>query len=527
MTQSRGPRALSFWSSTLLSFLSGLLYFAAFPGLDLWPFAFVALTPMMFALRSQPPLRGLWLGWVAGFTMTMVGFYWLMEMLRVFSGFSTPLCFVFMSLLCAYQAGRMALAGWLSTRATERNWPYGLAFSLAFAASEFAFPLLFPWYYGATVHQIPLLIQTADLGGPIAVGLVLVAANWAVFRAIAAGRSLSQQPWRLHFAVLSGLATALTYGAIRSTVVRRDMRHAAKARVGVVQANMSLFGKRHEMEEGLRRHLALTKQLRDQGNLDIVVWSETSVMRPVEESIAKRAVPQAYSGALGVPAIAGSVLVRPVTDERDYVFFNSALSTDKHGNVTGRYDKTFLLAFGEYLPMGETFPVLYRLSPNSGHFSAGTSLEPLPVAGHWVCTNICYEDLVPSFINRMFRHRDSELIVNMTNDAWFGDTLEPWQHLALAQFRAVEQRRYLIRSTNSGISAFVDPTGEVVVRTEPFAQAAISHQIAYMNGRTVYRMIGDLPWWLVSIASLALAFWGRSGKLLIGTTAASSNIPEA
>jgi apolipoprotein N-acyltransferase len=502
---------LGFWSSTFLALVSGGLYFAAFPGVDVWPLAFVALVPLIVALEGQTARRGLWLGWVAGFTMTMVGFYWLLEMLRVFSGFPAPLCVLFMSLLCAYQAGRMALTGWLSARAATRGWPLGVTFPLAFATGEFAFPLLFPWYYGATVHQYPILMQTAELGGPIAVGLVLAASNLAISGVLIATMKGARLNWARSIALLSVIPFAAGYGVLRIRAVQRATASAPKARIGVVQANMSLYGKRHDLEEGLRRHLTLTKQLKAEGRLDLVVWSETSVMRAVDESSLSTDVPRAFSRKLGVPALVGSVLVRPVDDERQYVFFNSALATDAEGNVTGRYDKTYLLAFGEYLPLGDSFPVLYAWSPNSGHFSKGTSLDALQVAGHWVSTNICYEDLAPAFINQMFRHHDADLIVNMTNDAWFGDTLEPWQHMALAQFRAIEQRRYLIRSTNSGISAFVDPTGKVVAHTGAFEQAAMARDVAWMHGKTVYRYLGDLPWLAVSIASAVLAFKRRRG----------------
>ena len=500
---------LRFWPATLLAFASGLLYFTAFPGVDIWPLGFVALVPLIVALRGQTPRRGLWLGWVAGFTMTMSGFYWLLEMLRVFSGFPTFLCVLFMAALCAYQAGRMALTGWLAARAERRGWPFGLGFTLAFAASEFIFPLLFPWYYGATVHSQPWLLQGAEIGGPILVGLILVAFNLALAEPLLA--RLEQRParWRLVTTLASITGFAGIYGMIRIHAVHAVVHAAPKARVGIVQANMSLYGKRHEMAEGLRRHLALTQQLRQSGPLDFVVWSETSVMRPVDEHSAAEAVPAAFSRELGVPALVGSVLVRPVDDARQYVFFNSALSTDAAGNVTARYDKTYLLAFGEYLPLGETFPILYEWSPNSGHFSPGTSLEPLKIGTHQLATNICYEDLIPGFVNKMFAHGNSELIVNMTNDAWFGNTLEPWQHLALAKFRAIEQRRYLIRSTNSGISAFVDPTGKVLAHSGAFEPAAMVQQIAWLKGKTVYRVLGDTPWWLATGTSLLLAFLRR------------------
>src|SRR5690349_17979194 len=146
-----------------LAFLSGFLYFVAFPGIDVWPVSFVALVPFIVALRGQTVRRATGLGWMAGFTMTMFGFYWLLEMLRVFSGFPIPLCILFMAILCGYQAGRIALCGFLYGRAERRGWPPPLVFTLAFVASELVFPLLFPWYYGATVHNAPVLMQVADL----------------------------------------------------------------------------------------------------------------------------------------------------------------------------------------------------------------------------------------------------------------------------------------------------------------------------------------------------------------------------
>src|SRR5262249_53607849 len=127
----------------LLAFASGFLYFLAFPGIDLWPLAFVALVPLIVALRGQPPARAAYIGWIAGFTMTMFGFYWLLNMLKVFSGFPLPICFVFMAILCGYQAGRIALLGWLAARIEGRGWPPGVAFALGFAASELVYPLLF------------------------------------------------------------------------------------------------------------------------------------------------------------------------------------------------------------------------------------------------------------------------------------------------------------------------------------------------------------------------------------------------
>lgn len=489
-----------------LAVLTGLLYFLAFPGIDLWPLAFVALSPLMVALRGQTARRAAGLGWAAGFTMTMTGFYWLLEMLKTFSGFPTAICLIFMAVLCAYQGGRIALMGWLHGRATERGWRFGPVFALAFATSELVFPLLFPWFFGATVHQIPALTQIAELGNPILVGLVLIAANLALTEAIFARLDGRVPNLRKIGALLAVPALAAAYGAVRIGQVDAATRAAPKGQVGVVQANMSLQGKRRDREEGLRRHMTLTRELQAQGPLDLVVWSETSVVGAVVEEEAATAYPRRFTRSVGSPLVFGAVLVREVPDNRKYVLFNSALITDADGEIRGRFDKTFLLAFGEFLPFGDSFPVLYDWSPNSGKFTPGTSLSALPLGDHRVSVHICYEDVVPSFVNKMMRADPGDLLVNITNDAWFGDSTEPWIHLALSKFRAIEQRRFLVRSTNSGVSAIIDPVGRVVRHTGTFRQEATRAEIAWLRGRTLYSIWADWPWWSAAILVTWMAF---------------------
>lgn len=496
----------------LLAALSGLLYFCAFPGVDVWPLACVALLPLIMALRGQSPARAAWLGWISGMVMTTAGFYWMLEMLRVFSGFPIVLCVLLMALLSAYQSGRMALFGWVAARLESRHWPSGLAVSLAFVMSELAFPLLFPWYYAATVHAVPALVQTAELGGPIAVGLCLLAANLALASLIVARLQRRTPPWRAAVGWAALFAANVVYGVARIPQVDAAAAAAPKARVGVVQANMSLQGKRQNHAEGLRRHVALTRELTSRAAPDFVVWSESSVMSVAAEQHADELYRRAFAAELGVPAIFGAVLLRRVPDQRGYVLFNSALATAADGTLQGRYDKQFLLAFGEYLPWGDRLPILYEWSPHSGRFSPGTRNEPLPIAGHEAAVFICYEDLAPSFVNGLIRSGRPELLVNLTNDAWFGDTTEPWIHLALAKLRAIEHRRYFVRSTNSGVSAVMDPVGRVLAHTQTFEVATLDVQIAWMNGSTPYQLWGDGPWWLATALGLVGCFVQRRGR---------------
>jgi apolipoprotein N-acyltransferase len=513
--------------------LSGVLYFVAFAGFEQWWLTFVALVPLYLSLHGQTPKRATWLGFLCGLSMNLGGFYWLVEMLKTFSGFPVPLCLLFVVIICSYQGSRLALMGWLFGRAENRGWPTPIVFAGAFAASELVFPLLFPWYYAATVHQVPVLIQIAELGGPILVGLVLVSVNMAVAEPIrarlAAARevvptektayrgsgSSEERVTIVHNTRIIGtgviaLILTLLFGAVRIGMTDKMVAAAPEVKVGFVQGNMALMAKREKPGEGLRRHVQKTLDLKKEG-IDFVVWSESSVTFAVPEDMYRTMYRDRFARQLGVPAIFGAVVFRVDPDRERW--YNTAIATNVDGEATGRYDKQFLLAFGEYLPFGDTFPILYKWSPHSGRFSAGTSLDPLDVdirgEKHKVTVLICYEDILPGFTNRAVSHANPELLVNITNDAWFGDTTEPWQHLALAQFRAIEHRRYLVRSTNSGVSAIVDPVGRVTQHSKTFVVEAQQGTVRWLRGSTVYETVGDAPWYMVTLGMVVAAFRRR------------------
>jgi apolipoprotein N-acyltransferase len=334
--------------------------------------------------------------------------------------------------------------------------------------------------------------------------LVLVAANLGVAELIMARSSADR---RVLVAAVAVPAIAAVYGYLRLRSVDATAAAAAPVKVGIIQGNQPLLG-RHN---ALGVHLARTAVLREEG-VDLVVWSEGASSRADRETSDYGEVRRAYANRLRVPTIVGGLLAR-VAGGRP-VYFNTALMADKDGSIKGRYDKQYLLAFGEYIPLADTvksiFGVdLYAVSPNSGHFSEGTSLDPLPFGDHRISALICYEDILPGFVNRMVRHADPDLLVNLTNDAWFGDSTEPWIHLALAELRAVEHRRYLIRATNSGVSALIDPVGRVPLHGGTFVEQSLIGVAKFMRQRTVYEILGDWPFRLAALAIFAMAFVRR------------------
>ncbi|MBW2458009.1 MAG: apolipoprotein N-acyltransferase, partial [Deltaproteobacteria bacterium] len=487
-----GPKAA--WG---LATLSGVLCPVGFVGIGIWPVAFVAWIPLIIALRGQTPKRALALGWYAGFLMTMIGFYWLVEMLEVFSGFPLALCVLFAALLCVQKGGRMALMAWLYARAAGRGWHHGLSFLGAFAVSELVYPLLFPWYYGASVHDVPLLMQTAELGGPILVSIMILAVNVGLAELLERPMFRQKADLRMLVGGFAFFVVALVYGAVRMASVDAQRDGSEKIKVALVQPNTPLKGR-----GGARKvHLTETRKLAKEG-VDLVVWSEAAWPGGFNVKNYKTRLKRQVTRFLKVPTIVGGILrekVEPKPEKgRQWRAYNVAFMADDKGEIVGRYDKQYLLMFGEYLPLGDTFPVLYEWSPNSGHFTPGTSFEPLPFGKHRIATMICYEDIIPTFVNKMVAVGDPDLLVNMTNDTWFGDTSEPWQHLALAKFRTVEHRRYLVRVTNSGVSAIVDPVGRVVTQSEVLKRETLIGDIHFMTGRTVFATVGQIPWWIVT-----------------------------
>ncbi|MBK6459541.1 MAG: apolipoprotein N-acyltransferase [Myxococcales bacterium] len=488
------------------AFLSGLLYFLAFPGVNLWPLAIVAFVPFYVVLLGQTPRRAAWLGLLQGTTMNATGFYWLMSMLKTFSGFPAPICAFFVLVVAAFQGGRSALHAWLFARVTQRGVAPALAFAGTFVAAELTFPVLFTWYFGGVAHDTPALAQVADLGGPILVGLALIGANLALAELVVArleARSISR---RIVGIGAGGLAATVLYGAVRIGSV--DARAAASEplHVGIVQGNLGLMQKREDPAEGLRRHKRLTQELRQKG-AELVVWSESSVTFAVPENVHEAFMKNRVSAGAGVPMVFGAVVYRSDPDRERW--FNTALSSNAQGDITARYDKHYLLAFGEYLPFGEELPILHKWSPNSGRFSKGKEFRPLLFSrggkDYKLGTLICYEDILPRFTSDLVNQEDPDLLVNITNDAWFGDTLEPWQHLALAKFRAIEHRRYLVRATNSGVSAIVDPVGRTMAHTPTFKPATVDTVVHFMRGQTVYAFLGDVPWLLVTLLMFGFA----------------------
>lgn len=189
------------------------------------------------------------------------------------------------------------------------------------------------------------------------------------------------------------------------------------------------------------------------------------------------------------PVLFGAVLHKGT--QGDKRFYNSTLLLGEEGRVLGRYDKNHLLVFGEYIPGGELFPQLYEWIPAANHFYAGEGVSTFSFKGYKLGPLVCYEDILPSFTRRVAA-RGVDALINVTNDAWFGKTAEPYLHLALATFRSVENRKMMVRSTNTGVSAYIDAVGRIVAQTSLDGAETLIYDVPMLREETFYTRYGEV-----------------------------------
>jgi apolipoprotein N-acyltransferase len=490
----------------LLAVACGASYALAYCGFEQWLLGWVCFIPLLWVLDdSALPVRwAIALSWVAGMTAHLMGYTWIAGMLRNFGGLPLPLAVLGYVLLCLMQSTLFAAWGfgtfWLSQRLRV---PIVWAAPVMMVVVEWLWPAIFPSYFADSQYRQLVLIQSADIWGVLGIGFLLTLCS-AVLYQIAAVliRKRGQIPLASGIAFVVLMVFDVVYGTAAISNVDDTVAVAPKKiRVGMVQTNMGIYDKTQRPSEGLRRHREQSLEVERQG-AELIVWPESGYYYPLRDGVAN--VAGSVLGPISTPIIFGGLRVAE-GEGGDRLVWNTAYLVDGGGNVLGTYDKTYLLAFGEYLPFGDWFPWLYDLSPNTSKFERGKHTKPLVLDGVKYGILICYEDIIPRFVNKVMES-EPDVLVNITNDAWFGATKEPLIHLAMATFRSIENRRFMVRATNTGISAFVDPVGRILGETPVFARANSVHEVASLQGRTIYAVIGDALGWL----ALALViFWMR------------------
>jgi len=549
----------------LLAAFGGVLTFLAFPEWDLFPLAWICLVPLLAAMEGAPPRRAFLLGFVHGLVTNLGGFFWVVHLLVTFGHLPWLVSVFLFSLLAAYQGCIFALWAMLSRWLEDRTEaPRSLVRVAAFVLVEFTVPFIFPWYLANSQWRFPLASQICDLGGVLALSGLLAASSVLLWEVIDRRGRQSLRPALVLAALLVG---DLGYGAVRLLQVEAAIAAAPKVRVGMVEANIGIRekAKPEHVANNLAIHQRLSRVLEAEG-VDLIVWPESAynaawfpadsarippsraplpddprwdaLKLPVDGHLILEDFPalddasrdraagrsgwnvKAPQRGFSTPLLLGSITwvpdPEPIAEGPRWQrqLMNSALLLDGAGNTGGRvYYKNYLLAFGEFIPFGRTFPWVYDLIPEASAFTAGTEVEVFRHGKLRAGVMICYEGILPRWTRRLVG-KDPNVLINITNDAWFGKRGEPWLHLALTTFRAIENRLALVRSTNTGVSAFVDPAGRLSAHTSVDHVEVLAHDVPLMEGGTVYRTVGDVLGWgaLLWLGALGLVGWRRDRR---------------
>ena len=477
---------------TLAALASAALYAISFPPLAFAPAAWVALCPWLLAIRratmGRVVLRTMLFTVVAtyatvGWTPRVVAEYYGRSPLSGWLIFAGVVIFIVAPQMLAFAVAYRTLA-----RRPGALLP--LFAAAAWVAAELGRDRLTPDPFlllGYSQAVAPRFIQIADLAGVYGVGFVVVAVNVAIVElgaALGTARRLTRPP--AVGAALAGLlvVASATYGSIRLWAEERAASDRPLTRVALVQGNLDLGAQWRSEFYGLNleAYLRLTAQAADAPSL--VIWPENALTFFVE-------IEPLYQQAIGrVLKYIGAELIAGGPHQTDGgLYHNSAFLISAEGRLLGRYDKRRLLPFAEYFPFAGV-DLLRRNFGRVREFSGGGHTRPLPTAAGPAGVLICNEGMFPEIASERVA-AGAAFLVHLSNDGWINDRRYAATALGMSIFRAVEQRRYLLRASTSGPSAIVEPSGRVAVHAEESAASVIAGSFTPLYGRTPYARIGD------------------------------------
>ncbi len=542
---SRVRAALPTSTEALWATLSALLLVLAFPDFGLWPLAWVALTPLFLAVTRRPRApQALLLGWLTGTLFFYGSCHWLTYPMIHYGGVPAPLAYVLLLFPVMLAALFPATCLLVLERMYERMGARALVFAPPLWVSlEWIRLGIIGQLWNAVGYsqaEVPALIQAARFGGVYAVGFLVVSVNAAFAYALLKRDKRS---------TATALAT-ITIVALLVFAAQRSTPPTSQSEPGVVvvalqpniipdfnrtAAEMSALGERHfalseealvALDEGRAGGTSVwpetseatnsvaTNSVNERARLSslprVVIWPES----PMNFAFARDSRLRERVSRF-VREHRTSLLLNSLEPAPDGGGYNAAVLINEEARLAVQYDKIRLMPFGEYVPLPRWMPGAGMVRGIVGDFTPGTRFTLMPLGGEGAQTPkagvfICLESAYP-YITRRFTEEGADVLVEITNDAYQGDTAVIRQHLANAVFRAVETGRPLLRVTNTGITARITTRGEVLDATEKFTPAVRTWTVARSDGgQTFYVRHGDsfvIVCWLISVAAYAFSMW--------------------
>ncbi len=527
------------WSTWALIALSSALQVLCFPiagSVPAWRavLCWICLVPLLMALLQEPLSlrRAALLGYLCGFLWYMGNCYWIYQTMYLYGGLPKPVALGILVLFSLYLGLYHALFAALVAWVRQGKWGIQgalIATPFLWVAVELARGRItgFPWdLLGYTQIDNSLLMLLPPVGGVMLVSFVVAAAN-----SLFAGASLSPQlglsgkQWKLAgcgVALVLAVQLDIFYRPAAddpntqhyATLLQEDLAVGVPGRaveslsMDEKYSQFAAWSKapNWQMEQGTPTEHWMPM---DQPNPpDFIIWPEAPADFVSIDSTFRSQL-SALARGVGSTVIAGDVGVDMDSQtENGYREYGSASVFAKDGSSLGRYDKIHRVPWGEYVPFRQLFFFAGKLVSGVGNFSAGTQNTVFRSNGHSFGIFICYESIFGDEV-RLFVQNGAEVLINISDDGWYGDTSAPWQHLNMARMRAIENRRWLLRDTNTGVTTAIDPHGRGVFTTPRHIRAAFAFPFDYRVGTTLYTRFGDWFAWLCALLSVTAILFGR------------------
>jgi apolipoprotein N-acyltransferase len=486
----------------LLAVLSGLLLTCAFPKIGWDWLAWFALVPLLAAISNLSIRQSFRIGFITGLVHYLSLLYWVVPVMRTYGYLPLYLSIVILLLFTAVLALFPAVFSMALTAIGISPLRCLITMPLLWVALEYIRTFIFtgfPWeLLGHSQYLRHHLIQISDLFGAYGVSFLIAVGNTAIFLVIMhIGRKTwhskrISRPLMLGASALfvTGFLFTWIYGAWRIQATDRLMAAAPTARVAVIQGNIDQAVKWDPVFQDTTIKTYNRLSLAEKSEKpDLIVWPESATpfflfydRRPTKKVLA------------GIEQANIDFLIGSPSFERQSkreIYYNSAYLVSPAEKKISKYDKAHLVPYGEYVPFKKWLPFLGKLVAQVGDFRPGDPGKTLLWHKNALGVQICYEIIFPGLSRAMVKN-NAVLLINITNDAWFGKTSGPYQHFSMTIFRAVENRRALARAANTGISGFIDPVGRILASTPLLEEAALTRSLPLIRNKTVYTRYGDI-----------------------------------
>lgn len=521
---------MSILNTYLTAIAGGILYALGNIGFGFWPAAFVCLIPLWWAIDNKSDTSSFThfkLGLCFGLAIYISGYAWLIELGKQFINNAeiSFLLWLFTGFVFALGFGAYA---YLYRKLHSLKLNACLSALAPLLLLEWLQPNLFPAYLGGGLIHRPELAQLASIGGPALLSTLVVIINCLIYWGFSHRHRLSAA----HALLISTLCIMIIYdwGSFRIETITKqnDLTPSAdKMTVGLIQNNVVGSDKRSLARQSHQANLDMSQTLLQKTAVDLMIWPESAYVHPLRRPLPLDA--QLIRRDIASPLLFGGTSIWHKNGQS--VSSNSVFFANDKGKIEQAYDKQKLIPFSETVPFMTTiktfsqmevmqafFPDLLedyqswleKIFPMHQQFINGHYSDVITFDKFTMATPICYELIHPGYIQSQIKQGHANIIVTLANDAWFGHTQEPAIHLALAQQRAIEHRVWVIRATNSGYSAVIDPTGRIVTQSELFKAQTLTAEVHPSTRASIFTQWGNWLTHAVLLWSLVLMIYVRS-----------------